>query len=277
MKKLLLAFAMSFILVPLSSSAYALSIGINTDPTNVSTFNQIDHIVYQTDTGLAVGFQNTGVPSPTAPYDITFILQGQVGTASLGGKLVDLSPVPFSSEITFTAKFTETVISEGINTAGHQVASFSSGEDLNSMFNMYLDSSTKADPNTATGYTDGTPILSGHMLSQTSSFDAANPGTLGTGSFNVKVAIDSVDSSVIDLPAGYAMYFTITTGTLNLPPTYSPTTMWDGTDVSSGIPLKFDGSTDFGAVPEPGTLVLLGFGMIALAGIGKKRLQNKEE
>lgn len=260
MKRRFLLIAMCFMLMPFCSNAFALSVGF--DGNGASTFTTIDHVVYQTDTGLSVGFVGgRTVPSVDSAYDVDFILQGKVGTASLNGSQVDIAPVPFTNEWTFTSRFTETVISQFTDATGEH-AIFSHGEDLSSTFNMYVDTARNSDPNTATGYSDGTPILSGHLLSVFSSFDAAAPGTLGTGSFNVKVAIDSWDHNYLDLPAGYPSFFTITTGTLNLPPTFSPATMWDGTPTNTGISLKFDGSTDFGVVPEPGTLVLLGLGLI---------------
>ena len=152
MKKFILLLLMIF---GFATTASATSIGF--DATGSSNFTQIDNIVYQTDTGLAVGYDaDKTVPSEDAPYDVDFILQGAVGTASLDGEIQNIFPVPFDKEWTFTTRFTETVISQLINPSGHQVASFEYGEDTTALFNMYIDDRTDqtdgsitADPNTA--------------------------------------------------------------------------------------------------------------------------------
>jgi hypothetical protein len=284
MKKRFIVIALCLFLIPLYTNASAMSIGF--DPSGGNSFTQIDHIVYQTDTGLSVGFiPALNVPTPNAPYNVDFILQGRVGTASLGGNPVDISPVPFGSEWTFEASFTETVASEGINSLGHQIATFSSGENLSSIFNMYLDtagpsnpSSDTADPNTAQGYgpsPTATEILSAHLYSLTSSFESTVPGELGTGSFNVVVKVDSHNPAYLDIPSNLIAFTLVNTGTLNQPSTYTPINMWDGTPTSKGQMFKFDGSTDFSAVPEPGTILLLGLGLLGIAGISRKRFFNK--
>lgn len=271
-KLLVLAMAVGICAFPAASSATASSIML--DPNGGGDgFIEIDHIVYQTDTGLSVGFNPFAqVPNPDDPYSVDFLLQGRVGTASLDGNIVNIAPVPFDYQMTFTTKFTETVIDQGVDPdTGFPQVSFSAGEDVNSLFRFYINSDLTADVNTAQGYTDGVMIFEGHLLSLTSSFESAVPGQLGTGSFNVWVSVDSFDADYLQFPAETFLMRLVSTGTLNQPTLYTPEFMWDGTATEGQQMFKFDGSTDFNVVPEPGTLVLLGLGLTGLAVVARRR------
>lgn len=269
MRKFLVALVAGLMMAAGVGSAHAFTIGF--DATGSSNFQQVDLWTYRTDTGLSTGFiPGLNVPGTVAPYDVGFILQGRVGSFENAGDPVFNSVTAGGSEMTFVTKFNETVISQGFNNIGNQVVSFSADEDFSSVFTIYLDTTRDANPNTAQGYTDGVAILTGHLFSLTSTFEANVPGQLGTGSFNVVFKLDSYDPNYFDIPVEMTMFSLVTTGTLNQPSKYNPTTMWDGTLTSTGQKFAFDGSTTF-AVPEPSTALLLGAGLIGLGAVIRRR------
>ncbi|KAF0221866.1 MAG: hypothetical protein FD174_197 [Geobacteraceae bacterium] len=274
MKKILISMALGFALTVSAGNAQAVSIGF--DENGAGTFQNIDLWTYRTDTGLATGFiPGQFVPTPNPPYGIDFTLQGRVGSFDNGGIPVIFPGIVLNTkELTFVTKFDETVVSQGFNSAGHQIATFSAGEDINSIFKMYIDTTPDANPNNVSGYTDGLEILSGHLAGLTSSFEAQVPGTLGTGSFDVKFIVDSFDSNYFNLTTDLLLFRLTTTGTLNQPEFFHPTVMWDGTSTEAGVnpqTFKFDGSTGFEVVPEPSTILLLGAGLLGLGVFARRK------
>lgn len=278
-KKLcILALAIGCALALASVSANASSLAIGFDENGAATFSSIDHITWATDTGLAIGFiPNLNFPPPNIQYPITFLLQGKASGFSLGGFQVTFPGLALDTkELTFTADFTETVASQGFDNSGNPIASFTAGNDPSSIFKMYLDGGaglTKANPNVVSGYTDGTDIFTGHLASLTSSFTFDLANNTGTGSFDVKVAVDSFDPNYLSFPVPYIFMQFKTTGTLNQPNFFSPTQMFDGTptNVAGDQLFRFDGSTDFTAVPEPSTILLLGTGFLALGVLARRK------
>lgn len=253
----------------------AASIGFTEEGNGI--FTNIDLLTYRTDTGLAIGFLPANLIPPGAPYDVDFILQGRVGSFALNGNPVTDSAVDGiilnSKEMTFTTRFTETVVSQVVSGAGLK-SSFRAGENTSAFFNMYLDTTPDADPNNVSGYTDGVNVLTGHLLSLTSVFESPAPGILGTGSFDVRFKIDSFDSLYFDFVPDSLLFRFVTTGTLNQPSQYTPAVMWDTTLTGAGVNpqlLKFDGSTNFNVVPEPSTIFLLGAGLLGLGAFARRK------
>ena len=259
----------------------AFTIGV--DAEGGGAFQDITLINYFTDTGLAVGF----IPVIPTPFDIEFILQGRVSGFQNGGTPVIFSGLALQTgEMTFVTKFTETV-TDVQTVGGTTTATFQSGEDLAGLLQFYAQpagtftgpgDATHANPNAVSGYTDGTPILTAHIMSQNASFSSTVPGLLGTGSFDVVFKVDSFDANYWDIPVDLFLLRFHTTGTLNQPSTFTPPVMWDGTSFAAAAAaglnpqyLKFDGSTDFTVVPEPSTILLLGFGLVGAGFLARRK------
>lgn len=264
-----------------AAESRAFTIGVDAEGTGAH--QDITLINYFTDTGLAVGF----IPTNPTPFDIDFILQGRVSGFQNGGTPVIFPGLALQTgEMTFVTKFSETV-TDVQTVGGTTTATFQSGEDLAGLLQFYAQPAgtftgaadpAHANPNLVSGYTDGDLILSAHIFSQNASFSSTVPGELGTGSFDVVFKVDSFDANYWDIPVDLFLLRFHTTGTLNQPSTFEPPVMWDGTTFAGAAAanlnpqyLKFDGSTDFTVVPEPSTILLLGFGLVGAGFLARRR------
>jgi len=117
---------------------------------------------------------------------------------------------------------------------------------------------------------DGTMILSGHLIFNDASFTAS--GAVGTGSFDSRFMIDYVNPLFLDVVTG-SIFVDKFTGTTNVPSFFTPAEMWDGTTPSTVPLLKVDSSQSFAAVPEPGTVALIGLGFAGLALSSRRKNQ----
>ena len=108
---------------------------------------------------------------------------------------------------------------------------------------------------------------SGHLVFNVASFTAS--GAVGTGSFDTRFVIDYVDPAYLDIVTG-SVFLDRFTGTTNVPSFFTPTSMWDGATPTTVPFLKVDSSQSFAAVPEPGTLAIMGLGFAGLA-MGSRR------
>lgn len=280
-------------LVLITGLALAASIGsANASPIGIdmvgsgSSFTTIDHLNYFTDTGLALGFNVGAVIPPGPSYPVEFLLQGRASGGTLNSTPVFVPGLTdLQHEMTFVADFLESVASQGINATGPFV-NFEAGEDPNSIFQLWIDQTPDTVTNGPTGvlgYGDGVNVLSGHLLSLSSTFQFDQAVGKGNGQFTVLINIDSINPLYINT-FGQTLLLTIqTTGTLGqpidqqggiIPP---PVQMWNGTPTTGGNlnpqMFKFDGSSGFAVAttPEPSTILLLGAGLLGLGAFARRK------
>ena len=293
---------------PLAALAAAV---VGFDPTGTGTYTTYaDLWTNITDTAVVTGFvpgATVGGPGGIAPYLTTLHTQSVIGTMSNSnvGAVVTPAGLNNSFELTKVVRFEELVTSQNATTATFGLApSQSAAMDIDPTragvqnFAVFLDRITPGGPSQAvpgngvdtvrcygTGVTgggangggggadadgDGVMVLSGHLVFNTASFTAS--GAIGTGSFDTRFIIDYVDPAYLDIVTG-SVFMDRFTGTTNVPSFFTPTSMWDGTTPTTVPFLKVDSSQSFAAVPEPGTVAIIGLGLAGLA-LSKRRKIN---
>lgn len=259
-----------------------------------------------TDSAVSTGFVPGALvgPGAGAPYLTDLRSQMVVGTMSNSNIPAIVTPAGLNStfEISKVVRFQELVDSQTASTAHFTMpASQSAAMDVDAAtpgvqnIAIFLDrlapgGSSKAVPGNGPGTVrcygegvtstgcggagdpdgDGTMILSGHLIFNDASFTAS--GTVGTGSFDSRFMIDYVNPLFLDVVTG-SIFMDKFTGTTNVPSFFTPEEMWDGTTPSTVPLLKVDSSQSFAAVPEPGTVALIGLGFAGLALSSRRKTQ----
>jgi len=262
-----------------------------------------------TDTAVATGFVPgtlVGGPGGGAPYLTELRTQMAIGTMSNSNIPAIVTPAGLNTdyEITKVVRFQQLVDSQtattahftmpGAQSAAMDVDAAHAGVQNVAIFFDRLVPAAPGGPNsksvpgngagtvrcygegvTSAGCTgagdpdgDGTLILSGHLVFDDASFTASGP--IGTGSFDSRFVIDFVDPAFLDVVTGSIMTDKFT-GTTNVPSFFTPDVMWDGTGPTTVPLLKVDSSQSFAAIPEPGTLALIGLGFAGLAAGTRRR------
>lgn len=262
-RTLTLAFAMSLAAAATPASATTIT---NTDGT--FTFTGFDWA--QGGTAYATGFVPTAGDTFTLTYFAyaTNLVNGifNIPAASLPNFDTVADGVDAGYEYTIVATINETVNSCTATTCDFAVTG--------GTWSIYYDLAANADANAGalgTGFSDGTTIMSGTVDPLASSTFSI---TSGANSTTLTGAVTSTDTTFVTPP------FTNTTATTTLQ-LGNAITNWVNPGGFNGVAFtandnpifQADGNQSFAAVPEPGTLALLGLGFGAL-GWGARRRRS---
>ena len=281
------AAALGFALAASSAQAFTLKDGTNVLASDATTLDW-----NTTGSGVAKGVGPFGSPLSVG-QSFQFLYQSNL--ASIDGNTTNTfdSGLDFNAngtkgagkafEFTIVAKLTEKVTSLAGTTATFGLG----GTAADNKVAIYYDAAANASTTGGTGFDDGQLIalLTIVPTNTQSTFTIAGAGGQGSTKLNADIvqAGDFIDpaylqgvthllfginfESNLNFPAGNSATLNFQKGGSALFPDYT-------VDTAHDIVFKVDGSNTF-ALPEPGTMMLLGMGMLGLVGAQRRRRAPK--
>lgn len=225
--------------------------------------------------GWVQGFDLTASSGQGATDVFSFTYQafaGTIGTTSATNNLYVASPGTMLGgyELTTYATATETAICNNATCSSIDIVTNSG------TWAVYFDTSPDANQALGTGFTDGVVIMSGTWDAGLSTFSAPFPG-FGVGGGFLFGTVTYTNNAYVNPD----LLGTTLQASLQFPgqtaPTYTRPAAFDGvstgTDTATDFVLQTDTSQNFsaGSIPEPGTLLLLGAGLLGLGKIRRRQ------
>lgn len=255
-------------LVASAAPAYAVPALTFTSPTygtqTVDPFTGIDWS--PTASAVTTNFLPDGTTVATTTY-----LASAIGILTSNGNIAFINGLTTNGtpntafEFTIKATITETALPSGLNKVDFTATG--------GTFDIYFDASADSNRSTGTGFLDGTRIIGGTINPGfAGSFQGDGSGVNGTGNFTFFGAVNFTQTNPLldawinpELVASNAVA-TLQLGSNTTGGWTKPTSWVEGGGLPSGaLIFQADGNQGF-SVPEPGTLALLGLGLLGIAG-----------
>ncbi|MDO3379690.1 flocculation-associated PEP-CTERM protein PepA [Geoalkalibacter halelectricus] len=246
---------------------------------NVQTFDWAS-----SGSGVAIGL---GAGPLVEGTEFTFLYQARLaGLADPAGQAVDFPNLNSTFEYTFVAVVPERVVEVSADGRTAILETLAGGS-----WYMFWDAPPNSVTETGFGFQDGTLVAEGTWLAGYETiFRASADFTSGIGGFVIEglrgagtiVNPDFLDPTLYGPNDDQLIFDIRLEGQTNIPALDSTTTTFfagDGplaayTVTANDLLFKVDASSKFSVIPEPSTVILLGLGLLGLAGYSRKKLRK---